>query len=238
MHFELTFEDTQDNELQIKHEVIPVAYQQALILILPIKQKFLVYDGHDVNAHHRRFNYEFKPIKDLGFKSNFMRYAHDFVVIDEKGQQHSGSGGANTDWFGFGKEVVAVGAGKVVALQTYLADDKTFDVSSLVKDPLALYGNYIIIEHSPGVYSLYGHLKQNSVSVKTGERIKQGQKIGEIGTSGSSFFPHLHFEMRNGLDHSAEGLPAYFSNFNFIRGSVVEKAEATVVDTGDIVKSN
>ncbi len=55
------------------------------------------------------------------------------------------------------------------------------------------YGNYIVIRHERGFQSLYGHL--NKILVRNGQRITQGQKIGEMGTSGRSTGPHLHFSL-------------------------------------------
>jgi len=54
-----------------------------------------------------------------------------------------------------------------------------------------LYGKYIIITHDNGYKTLYGHL--NSYSVKQGDRVAVGKKIGETGNTGYSTGPHLHF---------------------------------------------
>ena len=58
------------------------------------------------------------------------------------------------------------------------------------------YGNYILIEHSDGIRSFYGH--NSKLVVKKGEKVKLGQKIAEVGSTGMSTGPHLHFEIRNG----------------------------------------
>lgn len=237
MVFEFTFADNAEQEYVVKHTITPKRYEQKIALVLPLRERLLVYDAHDFNAHHRRFNYEFPFIKQLGFSGNFMRYAYDFVVVNESGLQKKTNGKENTDWFGFGASVMAVAAGKVVAVADAHLDDKKFDVPSLKTNPLALYGNCVVIEHGSGVYSVYGHLKNKSVPVKIGDMVKQGQTIGAIGTSGSSFFPHLHFEMRNSITHSAEGIPSYFSNFSFLRGSQKQTVKYGTVDSGDIVKS-
>ena len=60
------------------------------------------------------------------------------------------------------------------------------------------YGNYVIIEHSDGNYTYYAHMAQNSITVMSGDTVKQGQVIGKMGHSGSSTLPHLHFEVRSG----------------------------------------
>ncbi len=65
------------------------------------------------------------------------------------------------------------------------------------------YGNYVIIQHDNDTYTLYGHLAQNSITVKAGDTVSQGQVIGKLGHSGSSTGPHLHFEMRAGGNSSA-----------------------------------
>ena len=54
-----------------------------------------------------------------------------------------------------------------------------------------LYGKYIIISHSNGYKTLYGHM--SAYSVKQGDRVARGRKIGEVGNTGYSTGPHLHF---------------------------------------------
>lgn len=57
-------------------------------------------------------------------------------------------------------------------------------------------GNYVIIEHSDGTESRYGHMYPDSITVSVGDSVVQGQKIGMLGNSGSSTGCHLHYEMR------------------------------------------
>ena len=58
------------------------------------------------------------------------------------------------------------------------------------------YGNYLLIEHKNGIRSFYGH--NSRLSVKKGQRVKLGQKVAEVGSTGMSTGPHLHFEVRKG----------------------------------------
>jgi murein DD-endopeptidase MepM/ murein hydrolase activator NlpD len=61
----------------------------------------------------------------------------------------------------------------------------------------SVYGKYIIISHSNGFQTMYAHL--NLVSVSQGARVNQGAKIGEVGSTGYSTGPHLHFAVyKNG----------------------------------------
>ena len=60
------------------------------------------------------------------------------------------------------------------------------------------YGNYIIIMHRDGLYTLYAHGQPGSIAVSQGQYVTQGQQIMRVGNSGNSTGPHLHFEVRTG----------------------------------------
>lgn len=71
-------------------------------------------------------------------------------------------------------------------------------VAELGSDPV--YGNYIVIQHSDGWSSLYGHLSAFDTSLK--KSVEAGALIGRVGSTGQSTGPHLHFELRqNGKAH-------------------------------------
>lgn len=76
-----------------------------------------------------------------------------------------------------GTEVLAIADGTVI-VSTY--DDG--------------WGDYMIINHGNNILSLYAHL--NCRYIKRGESVQRGQAIGELGNSGFSSGPHLHFEIR------------------------------------------
>lgn len=58
------------------------------------------------------------------------------------------------------------------------------------------YGNTIIIRNDDGYYCLYGHLNSYASNLKPGDRVKAGQQIGIVGSTGNSTGNHLHFEVR------------------------------------------
>lgn len=79
-----------------------------------------------------------------------------------------------------GKPVYAVADGYVVTTQALRTS----------------YGNYVIIAHYNGLYTLYAHGQAGSISVHAGQTVTQGQQIMRVGSTGNSTGPHLHFEVR------------------------------------------
>lgn len=59
------------------------------------------------------------------------------------------------------------------------------------------YGNYVLIRHSNGMYTLYAHMRYGSVTVKVGQKVKKWQTLGYMGNTGYAFGAHLHFEVRD-----------------------------------------
>lgn len=65
------------------------------------------------------------------------------------------------------------------------------------------YGKLIVVTHSNGVQTYYGHCSQLYASV--GQTVSQGQKIAAVGSTGNSTGPHLHFEIRvNGVAYNPQ----------------------------------
>ena len=60
------------------------------------------------------------------------------------------------------------------------------------------YGNYVIVKHSNGTSTLYAHL--DSIDVEVGQTLEAGQKLGEVGDTGLSTNPHLHFAFDGNKD--------------------------------------
>lgn len=58
------------------------------------------------------------------------------------------------------------------------------------------YGLHVVVDHGGGVATLYGHLSE--VDAAEGESVGAGEQVGQVGTSGLSTGPHLHFEVRRG----------------------------------------
>jgi len=184
-----------------------------------------------------------------GTKGNYQRYGYDFVIVNDSGTMYRGAAknvmdwyrgkaGDNNDYYSFGVPVYATGDGKIADAYDGKPDDRKFDYAELATREKAYGGNYIIIDHGNGEFSWFGHLKQGSVNVKIGQTVKQGEIIAAVGASGSSLFPHLHYELRNGTGaKNVEGLPSEFSRFYKVIGSNKLSIKKGVVNTGDILET-
>ncbi|MFI8423996.1 transglycosylase family protein [Streptomyces sp. NPDC085479] len=64
------------------------------------------------------------------------------------------------------------------------------------------YGYQIVVRHDDGRYSQYAHL--SALSVREGQRVSGGQRIGRSGSTGNSSGPHLHFEVRTGPGYGSD----------------------------------
>ena len=218
-------------------EIVPTVYAPKTPLVLPLRGRLIVYDGHDFYAHHRRWDYTIPGLQQLGFRTNFMRYGYDLVPVDERGEMSAGDPLKNESWPGFGREIRAAGSGRVAAVMDARPDDRTFDPSTMGADLMKVWGNYVVIDHGSGEFSVYGHIKQGSARVKAGQAVKQGDPIAAIGASGSSMFPHLHFEMQTTAGMDAEGLPSVFRGFDRVLGARRVPVAEGPIDTGEIVES-
>jgi hypothetical protein len=205
-------------------------------LVLPVEGRVLVWDGHDLLSHHRRFDTQHPLLKQMGIGANAMRYSYDLVPVDAEGRMAVGDKARNESYLGFGRPVRAPADGVVVAALDSRPDDHSFDPSELKDAPNALFGNYVVIRHADGLFSVLGHIHQASLKVRVGETVKAGQPVAAIGASGSSLFPHLHYQLMIGPSMRDEGAPSGFSDLTRVRGAVRTPVANGAIDSGDVVE--
>ena len=74
-------------------------------------------------------------------------------------------------------------------------------------------GNYVTIDHGDGMKTKYCHMQYGSVLVKKGDKVLQGQQIGQVGSTGHSTGPHLHFTVyKDGVLINPAGILVYNAN--------------------------
>jgi len=152
------------------------------------------------------------------------RYAYDiFKVVDGSG--YSGDGGTNEDTYTFGARLNAPGEGKIIALENNIEDNSKPGTVNDNINSSNLAGNYIMIDHLNGEYSLMAHFKKGTIIVSIGDTVTKGQEVGKAGNSGNSTGPHLHYHIQNTPNYlDGIGLPAQFKNYNE-NGTLIERGE-------------
>jgi murein DD-endopeptidase len=143
------------------------------------------------------------------------RFAIDFITLPPAGVMVRNPTVRPDNWNGFGSDVLAVADGVVVA-----ALDDSLDWAAQPVAPENASGNYVAIDIGSGRFAFYEHLQRGSVAVKAGQRVRRGQVIARLGSSGStSIGPHLHFHVADANSLlAAEGLPFVFRQFVHLGG--------------------
>jgi hypothetical protein len=83
--------------------------------------------------------------------------------------------------------------------------------------PDGSYGNVTRIKHPNGYTTVYAH--QSRIGVRMGQNVRQGERIGAVGTTGDSTGPHLHFEIRNAGGAPIDPMKVIGGAFNMVGGS-------------------
>lgn len=222
--------------------VEPLEYPTKTQLVVPVVGRVLVHDGHDFYAHHRRL--DITRFTDTGMKQ-FDRYAYDFTLVDERGDLRRSGGTGIERWLGWEAPVVAPGDGVVLDSENEAVDRVAgappFDEAAVGTDYRQYLGNFVVIDHQNGEYSVLAHLRHGTVTVKRGDRVRAGQPIARIGLSGESStvsVPHLHYQLQDGPDpFRSEGLPSLFTSFDRLHGARRVPVARGHLETGDIVQS-
>jgi len=135
------------------------------------------------------------------------RWAYDFVV-----EPYFTGSAILTDYGCYGIPVVAPAMGYVVEAHDG-EPDMTPGIDS--KNIQAPEGNFIVLKLETNTYLVIAHLKPGSILVKSGDKVNEGQVIGQCGNSGNTSEPHIHIHHQRQDPtiyplNFAEGLPLYF----------------------------
>jgi urea transporter/murein DD-endopeptidase MepM/ murein hydrolase activator NlpD len=161
----------------------------------------------------------------------FWEYAFDFEVQGYPGGFYKNMGGEISDYFCYKLPILACCDGQVVRTVNHVMDHP---VGKL--DLKENWGNLVVIQHGPSLFSIVCHLAEGSVKVKEGDVVKKGNIVGYCGNSGRSAHPHLHFQLQN---TGRVGAPTLYSEFHEIvlEGKFPVLHRTYVPRQGDLVRN-
>jgi hypothetical protein len=195
--------------------VTPVDPRSPVVLGPPLRGDLLV-DGNGCCGHspHREAFFAFDDSVVVA-----QRYAIDFVRIDRAGRRFVGDVARNEDYLIYGDDVLAVADGTVVLATDGAPDGTPPDDPDPVPPTDALFGNRVVLDVGGGVFVAYGHLAPGTVRVAPGDRVTRGTVLGQVGNSGNSGEPHLHFQVMDAAGGpsalDAQGIPFVFDALRF-----------------------
>ncbi|HNN91459.1 MAG TPA: urea transporter [Pseudomonadota bacterium] len=137
------------------------------------------------------------------------RYAYDFEVLGPDGRRVHCRDVATllTEYRAYRLPVLATAAGTVVAVESGRPDNPIGTVNVEHN-----WGNYVVLQHGPALYSLVAHLVPGSVTVAVGQTVRGGEVLGLCGNSGRSPEPHLHFQLQSRAELGSPTVPCHFSD--------------------------
>ena len=189
--------DSKINGLFVKPFVadnLPKLERNSTKLILPFKDEWTVFWGGDT--------------KELNYHviNQAQKNAFDILITNAHGSSFKTDGKTNEDYYAFGKELFAPCDGEVMLVVDGVKDNMVGEMN-----PFNAGGNTIILKTANNEYLVFCHFKHQSIKVKEGQKIKQGELLGLCGNSGNSSEPHLHFHIQNIENlNTATGVKCYF----------------------------
>jgi murein DD-endopeptidase MepM/ murein hydrolase activator NlpD len=186
----------------------------------------------DNKSHHRR---QFMVLG--GRVAQDGRHAIDWKRT-VAGASFSGHEGEIASYYSYGRRVLAVANGTVVRIKDGIPDNKPGHVGAEALDLSleTIAGNTIALDLGHGQFAHYMHLKPGSLRVKVGQRVRRGEAIALVGSSGSSFEPHLHFEVTTSpVTAEGEGLPYLLDDYEAVVDGVGERRHRELPTRGTIV---
>ncbi len=175
---------------------------------LPVLGEWTITQGIDGEPTHRppwQHAWDFEVLDEEGFP---------FRVATAPGSAHAGTasptapGALLTDYHCFGAPVIAVADGTVHSVVDGVHDNPPGKANMA-----ANYGNVVILQHGPSLFSVYAHLRHGSVRVRVGDTVPVGHLLGQCGASGRSPRPHLHFHVQIGPHIGSPTLAVQFAEY-------------------------
>jgi murein DD-endopeptidase MepM/ murein hydrolase activator NlpD len=197
-HAQMVIEVTMSHSSLVATQEIHLL-QQTLSFGLPLIGTILVLSGHRPGEGHRaawdipsqQFGWDLLPLSEQGLGLLTSKLHPDLQA---------------SDFVGYGWPVVAPAAATVVQVVDGQPDILTnigqvppaMDIFR--ENPVLAAGNYVVLKHAEGIYSCLAHLRNGSLKVEVGQMVAANEQLAELGNSGFSSGPHLHFHFMNDAD--------------------------------------
>lgn len=210
----VVYADAAGREITLEGAVVTPAALSAKPLAPPLRGGpwVAIYDASWERGHRRVIYATDGSAKIPG------RFAIDWIRVGPRGGFAQGKGEKPAQWYGYGADVLAVADATVASVGEGVAEPATLAEGAARKVPLEdAAGNYVSLDLGDGRFAFYEHLKPGSIKVKPGERVRVGEVIGQLGFTGESTGPHLHFHVSDAnVPLAAEGLPYALASFNVL----------------------
>lgn len=174
---------------------------EKIILESPLKgASCVVHGGNDPLINHHYSLESQRYALDIFKVAEDLRHVRDWKIMKEDA--------------GFGQTIYSPADGTVANVESDHADNTNGQT-----DDDSAAGNYITIEVAPNRFVLIAHLKENSPTVKIGDKVKTGQPIAQCGNSGNSAGPHVHIQIQATPDFNYETKTYPIAFRDVLRGS-------------------
>ncbi len=202
-HCELILKPATGERIRLTLDVKLETFDQKTKLIFPFRGPGIITQGGALNDGHRNRSGQF-AVDAMALSTLYAVMARD---------------GDRTDSVeGWGRPILAPAAGEVVVARSDRPDQQELGNSDPKYyaaefpdggDP----GNHVVIDHGHGEFSMIAHFQKDSLKVKVGDHVTQGQTLGVLGASGDTNAPHVHHQLQSGPDWlKADALPHRYEN--------------------------
>ena len=163
------------------------------------------------------------------------RYGCDFQLVDSAGNilpNPFPDTISNRMFYGHAQEVIAVADATVAAVIDDIPENVP-QANGELRMAVALTnrtypGNWVTLDLGEGRFAFYAHLRPGTIRVRPGQRIRKGDVIGELGNSGNSVGPHLHFQVGNLPSLNSVAMPYVFESWTFAGRRALDTKTRTV----------
>lgn len=218
----------------------PRTNEQTLVVASPLRGRRQVFINQSTMGYH--FDTAFFR---QGKIYTSERYAFDSLQLNEGlTESYAGDPKDNRSYFNYGSPLYAVADGTVVAMENTRPENRGDARDQVFQTLLEYAGNYVMLDIGGGNHACYAHCIPGSVTVRPGDKVRKGEVIAQLGNSGNSTEPHLHFQICDGPDFFwSQGVPFVLETYTKVGEAfnpamspqTVQRAmmeETTVIDIG------